>query len=36
MKTSNPRIMHDVLMAMGYMSEEFAPDIQKNYGSLML
>lgn len=28
--------MHDVLMAMGYMSEEFAPDIQKNYGNLML
>lgn len=25
MKSSSPRIMHDVLLALGYMSEEFAP-----------
>lgn len=25
MKTNHPRIMHDILVAMGYMSEEFAP-----------
>lgn len=35
-KTSSPRIMHDILMAMGYMSEEFAPEIQTTYGALML
>lgn len=36
MKTANPRIMHDILMAMGYMSEEFAPELQQNYGNMML
>lgn len=36
MKTSHPRIMHDVLMALGYMSEEFSPELQKNYGNIML
>lgn len=36
MKTNNPRIMHDILMALGYMSEEFAPQIQQNYGNMML
>jgi hypothetical protein len=28
--------MHDILMALGYMSEEFAPQIQQNYGNMML
>jgi hypothetical protein len=36
MKTNNPRIMHDILMALGYMSEEFAPELQVNYGNIML
>lgn len=34
--SSDPRIMHDMLMAMGYMSEEFAPELQQNYGEMML
>jgi hypothetical protein len=36
MKTDNPRVMHDLLMAIGYMSEEFSPEIQQNYGGVIL
>jgi hypothetical protein len=36
MKNGNSRIMHDVLMAIGYMSEEFAPQLQQNYGNMIL
>ena len=36
MNTNDGRIMHDLLMAMGYMSEEFSPEIQRNYGQMIL
>lgn len=36
LNSRDPRIMHDILMAMGYMAEEFAPQMQQNYGELML
>ena len=36
LQTENPRIIHDVLVAMGYFAEEFAPDFQKNYGDMVL
>lgn len=35
-QTSNPKIVYDILVAFGYMSEEFAPEIQTNYGDLIL
>ncbi len=28
LNTSNPRLIVDIVVAMGYMSEEFAPEIQ--------
>jgi hypothetical protein len=34
--SSNPRIIYDVLIAMGYMASEFAPEIQKNFGAMIL
>ena len=36
LNTNDGRIMHDLLMAMGYMSEEFCPEIQRNYGKMIL
>lgn len=36
MQTQNPRLLHDILMVLGYMSEEFAPEIQINYGDMIL
>ena len=35
-KSENPRIKVDLLVAMGYMAEEFAPEFQKNYGDVVL
>ena len=32
LQTENPRIVHDLLVAMGYMAEEFAPQYQRSYG----
>ena len=34
--SSNPRIIYDVLITMGYMASEFAPEIQKNFGAMIL
>jgi hypothetical protein len=28
--------MHDVILAIGYMSEEFGPELQQNYGDMIL
>jgi hypothetical protein len=36
MKSEHPRIMHDLLMAIGYMAEEFSPELQQNYGAVIL
>jgi len=36
LNTTNPRLIVDIVVAMGYMSEEFAPEIQENYGDLIL
>lgn len=36
LNSNEPRIMHDILVAMGYMSEEFCPEIQQHYGELIL
>ena len=36
LSTKNPRLIYDVLVAMGYMAEEFAPEIQTNYGDTIL
>lgn len=36
LNSQHPRIVHDILIAMGYMSEEFAPEIQQNYGATIL
>lgn len=34
--SENPRIIYDILIAMGYMATEFAPEIQINFGSMIL
>ena len=36
MNSNDPRVMHDILMAMGYFAEEFAPELQQNYGDMIL
>jgi len=36
LSSQNPRIIHDILIAMGYMASEFAPEIQINFGSMIL
>jgi hypothetical protein len=36
LNSDNPRIIHDILIAMGYMASEFAPEIQVNFGSMIL
>lgn len=36
LQSTEPRIIYDVLIAMGYMSTEFAPEIQINFGSMIL
>lgn len=36
MQTQNPKIIYDILVAFGYMSEEFAPEIQTHHGDMIL
>lgn len=36
LNSENPRIIHDILIAMGYMASEFAPEIQTNFGVMIL
>lgn len=36
LQSTHPRIIYDVLITMGYMAEEFAPEIQINFGTVML
>lgn len=36
LQSENPRIIADILVAMGYMSTEFAPEIQINFGTMIL
>ncbi len=36
LQSDNPRIIYDILIAMGYMSTEFAPEIQINFGNMIL
>jgi hypothetical protein len=36
LQSQNPRIIYDVLITMGYMCNEFAPDIQINFGNMIL
>ena len=36
LQTNNSRIVHDILITLGYMSEEFSPEIQKNHGEIIL
>lgn len=36
METSNPRVMNDVITVFGYLSDEFCPEIQNNYGKMIL
>ncbi len=36
LSSSNPRIIHDILITMGYMASEFAPEIQINFGGMIL
>ena len=36
LQSDNPRIIADILVAMGYMATEFAPEIQTNFGSMIL
>ena len=36
LQSDNPRIISDILIAMGYMSTEFAPEIQTNFGTMIL
>jgi hypothetical protein len=36
LNTQNPRIIYDILITMGYMAIEFAPEIQINFGSMIL
>ena len=36
LQNDNPRIIYDVLIVMGYMASEFAPDIQINFGTMIL
>lgn len=36
LSSDNPRIIHDILITMGYMASEFAPEIQINFGGMIL
>jgi hypothetical protein len=36
LQSQNPRIIYDILIAMGYMSTEFAPEIQINFGTMII
>lgn len=36
LRSDNPRIIYDILIAMGYMATEFAPEIQVNFGAMIL
>lgn len=36
LQSDHPRIIYDILIAMGYMTTEFAPDIQINFGTMIL
>jgi hypothetical protein len=36
LQSQNPRIIYDVLITMGYMASEFAPEIQINFGGMIL
>lgn len=36
MKSEHPRIIYDSLVVMGYMATEFAPEIQTNFGTMIL
>jgi len=36
MQSQHPRIIYDSLVVMGYMASEFAPEIQINFGSMIL
>lgn len=36
LQSQNPRIIYDILITMGYMAIEFAPEIQINFGSMIL
>jgi importin-5 len=36
LQSDNPRIIYDILIAMGYMATEFAPEIQTNFGGMIL
>ena len=34
--SQHPRIVYDILITMGYMASEFAPEIQVNFGTMIL
>ena len=36
MQSPHPRIIYDSLVVIGYMSSEFHPDIQINFGDMIL
>lgn len=36
LQVQDPKIIYDVLIAMGYMATEFAPEIQTNFGEMIL
>ena len=36
LQSQNPRIIYDILVTMGYMASEFAPEIQTNFGDMIL
>mgnify|MGYP000280076423 CR=1 FL=1 len=36
LQSDNPRIIYDILITMGYMATEFAPEIQNNFGTMIL
>ena len=36
LQSQHPRIIYDVLITLGYMCSEFAPEIQKNFGNMIL
>ena len=36
MQSTHPRIIYDSLVVMGYMATEFCPEIQTNFGPMLL
>lgn len=36
LQSDDPRIINDILITMGYMATEFAPEIQVNFGTMIL